>query len=183
MTHPSRFRAPSSPIESTALIWAGMATRDCYLATSVDQPGDVVVHQVRSRGRKAPAKRQVESSLARKTHRASTGLALGLISDFGTKLMCLRVHACRLMRAKRTRSMTPDYEYGRREFESLRARHSRSLLSTAVTLRSIKLQIVSFGPVTLSRIATGGSPVLRCNCDNIALKRFGGGVLWCSNLL
>src|SRR5229473_2379726 len=117
-THASRFRAPSIPIESTASTWAGMATRDCYLATSVDQPGDAVVHQVRSRGRKAPAKRQVESSAAQKTHGASTGLAL------------------RLMRAKRTRSehrqidandrsgrMTPDYEYGRREFESLRARH------------------------------------------------------------
>jgi hypothetical protein len=63
--------------KSTASIWAGMATRDCYLATSVDQPGDAVVHQVRSRGRKAPAKRQVESSAARKTHGASTGLALG----------------------------------------------------------------------------------------------------------
>src|ERR1700680_1178764 len=66
--------------------------------------GDAVVHQVRSRGRKAPAKRQVESSAARKTHGASTGLALGLISGFGTKLTCLRVHLCRLMRAKRTRS-------------------------------------------------------------------------------
>jgi hypothetical protein len=27
-----------------------------YLATSVDQAGDAVIHQVRSRGRKAPAK-------------------------------------------------------------------------------------------------------------------------------
>ena len=61
-----------------------MATRDCYLATSVNQPGDAVVHQVRSRGRKAPGKRQVESSAARKTHGASTGLT-GLISGFGTK--------------------------------------------------------------------------------------------------
>jgi len=42
---------------------------------------------VRSRGRKAPAKRQVEPSAARKTHAASTGLALELISGFGTKLM------------------------------------------------------------------------------------------------
>src|SRR5882672_9324142 len=67
------FRAPCIPIESTASVWAGMATRDCYLATSVNQPGDA--HQVRSRGRKAPAKRQVESSAARKTHGASTGLA------------------------------------------------------------------------------------------------------------
>ena len=87
MTHPSRFRAPSIPIESTAFICAGLATRDCYLATSVDQLGDAVVHQVRSRGRKAPAKRQVEPSAARKTHAASTGLALELISGFGTKLM------------------------------------------------------------------------------------------------
>jgi len=82
--------------------------------------------------------------------------------------------------------MTPDHEYGCREFESLRARHSRSLLGTAVpivTLRSIKLQIVSFGPATLSRIATGGSPVLRCNFWNMARKQFGGGVLWCSNVL
>ena len=61
-----------------------MATRDCYLATSVNQPGDAVVHQVRSRGRKAPGKRQVESSAAPKTHGASTGLT-GLISGFGTK--------------------------------------------------------------------------------------------------
>ena len=84
MTHASRFRAPSIPIESTASTWAGMATRDCYLATSVNQPGDAVVHQVRSRGRKAPGKRQVESSAAPKTHGASTGLT-GLISGFGTK--------------------------------------------------------------------------------------------------
>ena len=81
MTNASR---PSIPIEPTASIWAGIATRDCYLATSVNQPGDAVVHQVRSRGRKAPGKRQVESSAARKTHGASTGLT-GLISGFGTK--------------------------------------------------------------------------------------------------
>jgi len=72
-------------INSLHLRW--LATRDCYLATSVDQLGDAVVHQVRSRGRKAPAKRQVEPSAARKTHAASTGLALELISGFGTKLM------------------------------------------------------------------------------------------------
>ena len=31
------FPTPSITLESTAFIWAGMATRDCYLATSVDQ--------------------------------------------------------------------------------------------------------------------------------------------------
>jgi hypothetical protein len=51
-----------------------------------------------------------------------------------------------------------------------------------VTLHSIKLEIVSVGPVTLSQIAVGGSPVLKCNCWNMARKRFGG-VLWCSKFL
>src|SRR5260370_30400078 len=32
-------------------------------------------------------------------------------------------------------------------------------------------------------MATGGSPVLRCNFWNMALERFGRGVLLCSNLL
>ena len=37
--------------------------------------------------RKAPAKRKVESPAARKTHSASTGLALEQISGFRTQLM------------------------------------------------------------------------------------------------
>ena len=57
---------------------ATCATSDRYLATSDDLPSDAVVHQVRSR------ERQVESSAARKTHCASTGLALRLMTGFGT---------------------------------------------------------------------------------------------------
>src|SRR5260370_37849123 len=58
------------------------ATSDRYLATSDDLPNDAVVHQVRSRGGKVPAKRQVKSSAARKTHCASTGFALRLMAGF-----------------------------------------------------------------------------------------------------
>jgi hypothetical protein len=198
MTHASRFRAPSIPIESTASTWAGMATRECYLATSVDQPGDAVVHQVRSRGRKAPAKRQVKSSAARKTHGASTGLALGLISGFGTKLTCLRVHACRLMRAKRTRSehRQTDAKDPERTLQTTNmgvgsSNHfGRAILGHCWALQCrlsrcarLSCKIVSFGPATLSRIATGCSPVLRCNFWNMARKQFGSGVLWCCNVL
>src|ERR1700737_636827 len=57
---------------------ATCATSDRYLATSDDLPSDTVVHHVRSRGRKVPAKRQVKSSAARKTHCASTGLAIDI---------------------------------------------------------------------------------------------------------
>jgi hypothetical protein len=71
------------------LFGAVVAARDCYRVTSVNQPGDAVVYQVRLRGRKAPAKRR--SSAARKTHGASTGLALGLISGFGTNLTRSRI--------------------------------------------------------------------------------------------
>ena len=48
--------------------------------------GDAVVRQVRSRGRQGAAKRQSVSSarLGKRTARASNGLALGLISGFGT---------------------------------------------------------------------------------------------------
>ena len=68
---------------------ATCATSDRYLATSDDLPSDAVVHRVRSRGRKVPAKRQVKSSAARKTHCASAGLALRLMAGFGTKRTCL----------------------------------------------------------------------------------------------
>jgi len=88
MTHPSRFRAPSIPIESTAFICAGLATRDCYLATSVDQLDDAVVHPSALPRSQSPCQADKSNPpRRRKTHAASTGLALELISGFGTKLM------------------------------------------------------------------------------------------------
>jgi hypothetical protein len=52
--------------------------------TSVDQPADAVVHQVRSRGREAPAKRQVECSATRKAHGA---MIRALVSAAYTKAL------------------------------------------------------------------------------------------------
>src|SRR6202158_1335602 len=52
--------------------------------------GDAVIRKVRSRGRQGAAKRQGVSSarLGKRTARASNGLALGLISGFGTFETC-----------------------------------------------------------------------------------------------
>jgi hypothetical protein len=69
----------------------GAMTIDPQLLTAAERlqyEGYLRREETSSRGRNAPAKRQVDSSAARKTHGASTGLALGLISGFGTFGAC-----------------------------------------------------------------------------------------------
>src|SRR5258706_2871501 len=74
------FPSPSITLESTAFIWAGMATRDCYLATSVDQPGGCCSLSALARSQ---SPRQATSRILRGAEDARRVYRLRIGADFG----------------------------------------------------------------------------------------------------